>query len=129
MLKQSSKRSKKVRVGDKVVVIAGNCKGQIGTVVTCMDDKVLVQGINLKKKTVRRSEQNPKGGFIDIERPIHVSNVSPCDDNGVPLKVRARIDAQGEKELYYQKDGQAVTYRSMRRSESYKSNKRSKGGV
>jgi large subunit ribosomal protein L24 len=120
MIKECIKRTNKVRAGDKVIVIAGNCKGQVGTVISCMSDKVLIQGINLRKKHVKRSQQNPKGGVVEIERPIHVSNVCACDENGAPLKLKVRVDTKGEKELYYLKNGQPVIYRSM---------KRSKGGV
>lgn len=111
-----SNGSKKVRAGDKVVVIAGNSKGQTGTVIRCEDDKVLIQGINMCKKHVKRSQQNPKGGIVEMERPINVSNVSPCDDQGNALKLSVRFDDEGQKELVYERDGQIVTWRSMKLS-------------
>lgn len=118
--KQGSKQavkqgSKKVRAGDKVLVIAGNAKGQTGTVLACVGDRVLIQGVQLCKKHVKRSEQNPKGGFVEIERPIHVSNVKPCDDEGRALKLKVQVNNEGERELFYMKDGQPVVYRSMKR--------------
>ena len=116
MLNVAKKGSKKVRTGDKIVVIAGNAKGQTGTVLACVGDKVLVQGLNLCKKHVKRSQQHPKGGVIEIERPIHVSNVRPCDDEGRPLKVKIQVNENGGRELYYMKDGQPVVWRSMKRS-------------
>ncbi|MCE5294397.1 MAG: 50S ribosomal protein L24, partial [Chlamydiales bacterium] len=60
--------SKKIRAGDKVLVTAGNCKGQTGSVIRSMGEKVLVQGINLCKKHVKRSQQHPKGGVVEMER-------------------------------------------------------------
>lgn len=108
------KGSKKVRTGDKVVVIAGNSKGQSGTVLACMDDRVVVQGINIAKKAVKRSQQHPQGGVVEIERSIHVSNVCPCDETGSALKVKVRVNDQGARELYYMKDGKAVVWRAIR---------------
>lgn len=116
MLEQCTKGTKKVRSGDKVVVIAGNCKGQVGTVVSCDEDKVFIQGVNLGKKHVKRSQQNPKGGIVEIERPIHVSNVCACDENGAPVKLKIQVDENGEKQLSYMKDGASVVYRSIKRT-------------
>lgn len=110
------KVSKKIRAGDKVLVTAGNSKGQTGTVIRSMGDKVLVQGINLCKKHVKRSQQNPKGGVVEMERPIDVSNVAACDDAGNRLKLQVQISKDGDKELVYEKDGQLVVWRSMKRS-------------
>ena len=108
------KKSKKVRTGDSVVVIAGNSKGIHGKVLSCSGDKVIVQGVNLCKKHVKRSQQNPKGGVVEMERPINVSKVAPCDQDG--KKVRLKVaERNGEKELVSEKDGQSTVYRSMKR--------------
>jgi large subunit ribosomal protein L24 len=114
MMLNRSKGSKKVRTGDTVLVIAGNNRGQTGKVLSCEADKVLVQGINICKKHVKRSEQNPKGGVIEMEKPIHVSNVQPCDENGKRLKLKVRIQ-DGQKELVYDVDGTPCVYRSMKK--------------
>jgi large subunit ribosomal protein L24 len=111
---QKQKGSKKVRAGDTVVVIAGNNKGQHGKVLSCADDKVVVQGVNMCKKHVKRSEQNPKGGVVEMERPIHVSNVCPSDADGNALKVKVR-QTKDEKELVFEKNGDLVVWRSMKR--------------
>lgn len=112
MEQKNQNRSKKIRKGDRVLVIAGNSKGQTGTVLSCTGDKVLVQGLNLCKKHVKREVS--KSGFLEIERPIHISNVSPCDENGKRVKVAVQVNSDGVKELCYQKDGQAVVWRSMK---------------
>ncbi len=116
MLDVRKQGSKKIRAGDNVVVIAGNAKGQTGTVLACVGDKVLVQGVNLCKKHVKRSEQNPKGGIVEFEKPINVSNVRPCDSEGRPLKLKVQVNEQGERELFYMKDGERVVWRSMKGS-------------
>ena len=116
MVNEQRTGSKKVRTGDKVLVTAGNSKGQSGVVLACMDDKVIVQGVQICKKHVKKSQQNPQGGTIEMERPIHVSNVCPCDEEGNALKLKVRTNDNGERELYYLKDSQPVVWRSMKRS-------------
>lgn len=66
---------------DTVVVLAGDDKGKSGKVlkVDRKNDKVIVEGVNLQKKSVRRSQINPQGGFEQIEAPIHISNVMAAD--------------------------------------------------
>ena len=69
--------AKRIKKGDTVVAIAGKDKDSRGTVksVEWADQKVLVEGLNVYKKTVRRSNDNPQGGIDDVERPMHISNV------------------------------------------------------
>ncbi len=67
----------KIRVGDNVVVIAGADKGKTGVVQATFknDDKVLVEGVNVRTIHVKPTQANPEGGIEKIEKPIHVSNV------------------------------------------------------
>lgn len=115
-LETISNRSKKVRKGDRVIAIAGNNRGQIGTVLSCSRDKVLVQGLNLRKKHVKPSQQNQKGGIIEIEKPIHISNVKVCNKDDTPVKLKIREAKNGEKELVYHQNGKDVLYRSLKKS-------------
>jgi len=113
---KSQKISRKIRRDDKVVVVAGNCKGQTGSVLRFMgDDRVLVQGVNLRKKHVRPTQENPQGNIIDIERPVHISNVQVCDDEGRPVRLKVKVDENGEKHLYYKKGGEEVIHRSLKK--------------
>lgn len=66
-----------VKKGDEVEVIAGSHKGKRGTVlsVDAAKSQVVVEGARKIKKAVRRSEQNPDGGIVEIDGPIHISNV------------------------------------------------------
>ena len=66
-----------VKKGDEVEVIAGNHKGKHGTVmlVNAAKGHVVVEGARTVKKAVRRSENNPDGGIIEEDAPIHISNV------------------------------------------------------
>ena len=113
-MKEKNSRSKKIRKGDKVVVTTGTCKGQTGTILRFVDDRVVVQGLNLKKKHVKPSEANPKGGVVEIEAPIHVSNVCVCDENGAPLKLKLARQNDGNGQLYFMKDNKKVIYRETK---------------
>ena len=66
-----------VRVGDQVVVISGDHKGKKGVVKKILRDKdrIIIQGVNLIKKAVRKSQKYPEGGIIETEGTIHISNV------------------------------------------------------
>lgn len=70
-----------IKTGDKVRVIAGKDKGKEGTVSKVLNAKnrVIVQGVNMIKKHQKASQTNPQGGIIDIEAPIHASNVMLID--------------------------------------------------
>lgn len=64
-----------IRKGDQVLVIAGNDKGKEGQVLTRKEDRVVVQGINIRKKHLRRNQQTQGGRVIEMEMPIHISNI------------------------------------------------------
>ncbi len=72
-----SKTKTHVKKGDKVEVISGYHKGKQGEILTINATKgqVLVQGVRMIKKAVKPSEQNQEGGIIEVEGPIHISNV------------------------------------------------------
>ncbi len=67
----------KIKKGDIVEVIAGDDKGKTGEVLKVLTkkDAVIVAGCKVAKKAVKPSEENPEGGFIKKEMPIHISNV------------------------------------------------------
>lgn len=112
----SKKQRRKVRSGDKVTVIAGNSRGQTGVVLKCLDnDRVLVQGVNMRKKHVKPTQENPTGSILDIERPIHISNIQVCDEKGNPVKLKAGFNKEGEKVYTYQNQGKEVQYRPVKK--------------
>ena len=67
----------KVRVGDKVKILAGKDRGKEGKVLVTLKkkDKVVVEGVNIVKKHMKPSQTNETGGILSVEAPIHVSNV------------------------------------------------------
>lgn len=108
--------SKKIRKGDKVIVTTGNYGGQVGTVLKRVGDKVIIQGINMRKKHIKRSQQNPKGSIITIERPVHVSNVQLCVGENTPVKLKVQVDKKGNRSLYYFEGEREVIYRPIKKS-------------
>jgi large subunit ribosomal protein L24 len=82
--------SKTIKKGDRVLVIAGNDRGKNGEVLSRGEDRVLVQGINIRKKHMRRTQQTQGGRIVEMEVPIHVSNVCLCDKEGKRLKLKAK---------------------------------------
>ncbi len=107
--------SKKIRKGDTVVAISGNNRGQIGTVQSRKGDKVIVQGLNVRKKHVKRSQDAPKGRIVEIERPIHVSNLKVCVEGESAAKLKVRTNEQGHRQFVYNKGDQEVVYRSVKK--------------
>lgn len=65
----------KLKKGDKVVVIAGSNKGKEGIINKILDNKVIVEGINIVKKHLKPKNNNGNGEIVEREAPIHVSNV------------------------------------------------------
>jgi len=85
----------KLKVNDEVVVIAGKDKGKTGKLAryNTKTNKVVVEGVNLVKKALRLSQENPQGGFAEVERPIHVSNiqvVSPKTKKGTRVRIEEK---------------------------------------
>jgi large subunit ribosomal protein L24 len=84
-----------VRKNDMVVVLSGEDKGKIGKVLATFPEKgrVLVEGINVIHKALRKSQNNPKGGIITKEAPIHVSKVMKQERYEVRRKKHAGTPA------------------------------------
>ena len=71
----------RIKKNDTVVARSGEYAGQTGKVLRVMAEKglVVVQGLNMVKKAVRRSQTAPNGGFVDREAPMKMSNLMPYD--------------------------------------------------
>ena len=70
-----------VKKGDEVQVISGNHRGATGKILQVLPKKqqVLIEGVRLIKKSVRKSQDNPNGAIVTREGPIHISNVKIVD--------------------------------------------------
>ena len=89
----------KVKVGDKVLVIAGKDKGKEGKINKVLRDenKVVVEGINIAKKHVKPNGQE-SGSIVEMEMPIHASNVMIVDPKTKKgTRVGHNIDKNGKK--------------------------------
>ena len=89
-----------IKKGDMVEIIAGDHKGTVGRVLRVIPEKqkVMVQGQNIAKKHVRPSRRNPQGGRVNVEQPIHISNVLPVNPKGSKgSRVRYQKSEDGSK--------------------------------
>lgn len=101
----------RIRKGDQVVVIAGKDKGKKGRVLKAYpkDSKVLVEGVNFVTKAQKPNQQNPEGGLIKLEKPIHVSNVMYFDDKvNKPTRIGYQINSDGKKVRISKKSGKEI---------------------
>jgi len=97
--------------GDRVRVIRGNHRDMEGTVTEVLPDKdrVVVEGVNMRKRHQRPTEANPDGGIITFEAPIHASNVmlvDPSEDE--PTRIRMKIEEDGRKERISVRTGNPI---------------------
>jgi len=100
-----------IRKGDRVKVIRGNYKDTEGTVLRVEREKgrVVVQGVNVRKRHRKPSATDPQGGIVEFEAPIHASNVMLLDPkSGEPTRVRSALGADGKRERIAVKSGQAI---------------------
>ena len=77
-----------VKKGDQVQVISGNHSGSVGKVLQVLPKKerVLIEGVRLIKKHVRKSQDNPQGAIVEREGPIHISNVKLVEQSSKAAK-------------------------------------------
>src|SRR5438270_7523569 len=77
-----------VKKGDHVEVISGNFRGSSGKILAVLPQKqrVLVEGVRIIKKHLRKSQDNPSGKIAEREGPIHISNVKLIERDGKPVK-------------------------------------------
>jgi large subunit ribosomal protein L24 len=90
----------KLKVNDDVVILAGKDKGKSGTVtkINFKKDLVFVTGVNMVKKALKPSQENPAGGFAEVERPLHISNVSVVSPK-TKKATRVRIETKDNKKV------------------------------
>ena len=88
-----------VKKGDNVEVISGNFRGSSGKILEVLPRKqrVLIEGVRIIKKHMRKSQDNPQGKIAEREGPIHISNVRLVERGGKAAKKKAAED-KGKKE-------------------------------
>ena len=93
----------RIKKGDNVRVIAGKHKGSEGEVIAVFREtsRVLVKNVNIIKKSQRPTQENPRGGFVEQEAAIHLSNVQLLDPkSGKPTRIGYRFEDDGTKVRY-----------------------------
>lgn len=89
----------RIRQGDTVAIVSGDDKGKRGRVLRLIPERnrVVVEGVNLVFKHLRKSQQHPQGGRIRREAPVHMSNVMPVDnETNQPTRVKT-IEKDGKR--------------------------------
>ncbi|MEQ9262211.1 MAG: 50S ribosomal protein L24 [Owenweeksia sp.] len=99
-----------IKKGDKVKVLAGEYKGQTGTVIEMLPsrNKALVEGINVVKKHVKPSATSPQGGITEKEAPIHLSNLMFVDSDGTASRIGRKEDENGKMVRYSKKTQETI---------------------
>ncbi len=99
----------RLQVGDRVIVVRGDDKGQAGKVLRLVKSKnsVVIEGVNRVKRHMKATPQKP-GGILDVEAPVHVSNVMLIDpESGKPTRVRHEV-RDGKKVRVAARSGAAI---------------------
>lgn len=83
----------KIKVGDMVQVITGSNKGKEGKVLNILkkDNRVVIEGVNLVKKHVKPNASNETGGILEVEAPIHISNVKVINKKEVKKEAKKAV--------------------------------------
>ncbi len=100
----------KIRRGDRVIVLTGRDRGQIGEVLRMIPGKAqaVVNGVNVAKRHRKPTQQDP-GGIDEIELPIHCSNLALLDPrDNVPTRVGFRFLEDGRKVRFARVSGEII---------------------
>ena len=105
------KQKVRIRKNDQVVVLAGKDRGKKGRVMQVYpkQNSVLVEKVNYKKVAQRRTQSNPQGGVVQMEKPIPISNVQLiCPTSGKPTRIGLKYLADGTKQRYSKKSQEII---------------------
>ncbi len=111
--KQARRAKRKTHIvrGDRVRVIRGNYRDMEGSVLRIDPAKgrVVVGGVNMRKRHQRPTQNNPDGGIVTMELPVDISNVMLIDPaSGEPSRIRLQVEKDGTKERIAVKSGNPI---------------------
>jgi len=100
----------RIRKGDEVVVLTGKNRSARGTVMRVVEDKVLVEGVNIAKRHERPNPQKGvAGGIVEKEMPLHISNVALFNPiTNKPDRVGFKTLEDGRKVRFFKSNGEVV---------------------
>ena len=100
-----------IKKGDTVMVITGVNKGQKGRVLEIIrkTDRAIVEGVNLMKKHTKPNANNPQGGILEQEAPIHISNLMLVDPkSGEATRIGRKLNDKGDLIRFSKKTGEEI---------------------
>ena len=100
-----------INKGDKVTVLAGDSKGQIGEIreIDTKKMRAIVIGVNMISKHAKASTKYPQGGIIKMEGPVHISNLMLIEPGtGKPTRTGRKADANGKMVRFSKKSGEVI---------------------
>lgn len=101
----------RINKNDQVMVITGKDKGKTGKVLKILtkQNRAIVEHINMIKKSQRKTQDNQQGGFVEIEMPIHLSNVMLIDKKtNKPSRFSVKVQKDGTKVRVSKKSGEVI---------------------
>ncbi len=110
----------KIKVGDNVRVITGSNKGKEGKVLQILrkENKVVIDGINIVKKHVKPNRQNETGGILEVEAPIHISNVKVVDKKAEKAEKKEQKEVKKETKKEVKETKEKKTSKKKEEKES-----------
>lgn len=98
-----------IKKGDTVFVNSGEDKGKTGRVleVIIAKQRAIVEGVNMIKKHTKPNAQNPQGGILEQEAPIHISKLNVVE-NGAPVRVGRKLNNKSKLVRYSKKTGEEI---------------------
>ncbi len=99
----------KIKNGDNVIIISGKDRGKKGKVTRALsrEDKVIVEGVNIKKKHQKPKKNNQKGQIVEFTAPIHISNVMMIDKK-TEQPTRIGYEMRGGKKVRVSKKSNTI---------------------
>lgn len=100
-----------IKKGDSVIVITGESKGQHGKVLEVFVDekRAIVEGVNMVSKHTKPNAQNPQGGILKKEAPVHISNLLLVDpSSGKPTRIGRKLNDKNKLVRYSKKSGEEI---------------------
>ena len=103
-----------IKKDDQVIVISGNDRGKTGKVLEVKKDRIVVQGINMRKRHLKKTQKAQMAQIIEREMSIAISNVALCTKEGKKIKPRIKVKPDGGRNLIYLEKDKEVLIRTIK---------------